>query len=118
MLRSDYNKSQHNNSYKLNTRIVLMEIERKLLLEDLNNKMISLNLSNNASIKLLINNLINTKKHQSNLDLKETFISLSSKITQNDKVSLNEAIVNLLELTNSVLPSRKRSLLELKTKLL
>ena len=29
MLRSDYNKSQHNNSYKLNTRIVLMEIERK-----------------------------------------------------------------------------------------
>ncbi len=95
-----------------------LEIERKLLLEDLNNKIISLNLSNNSSIKLLINNLINTKKHQSNLDLKETFIELSGKLTQNDKLSLNEAVVKLLELTNSVLPSRKKSLLELKTKLL
>jgi len=66
----------------------------------------------------LINNLINAKKHQSNGDLKETFLELSSKISKNDKLSMNEAIVKLMELTNSVLPLRKKSLLELKTKLM
>ena len=105
-------------SLKKLEKVFNLEIERKLMLEDVNNKIISLNLSNNAYIKLLINNLINAKKHQSNGDLKETFLELSSKISKNDKLSMNEAIVKLMELTNSVLPLRKKSLLELKTKLM
>ncbi|MEK6936529.1 MAG: hypothetical protein AABW58_00490 [Nanoarchaeota archaeon] len=105
-------------SLKKLEKVFNLEIERKLMLEDVNNKIISLNLSNNAYIKLLINNLINAKKHQSNEDLKQTFLELSNKISKNDKITLNEAIVKLMDLTNSVLPLRKKSLLELKTKLI
>ncbi len=112
-----FNLSSRRSLKKLE-KVFNFEIERKLMLEDVNNRIISLNLSNNAYIKLLINNLINAKKHQSNEDLKETFLELSAKISRNDKLMLNEAIVKLMDLTNSVLPLRKKSLLELKTKLM
>ncbi len=112
-----FNLSSRRSLNKLE-KVFNLEIERKLMLEDVNNKIISLNLSHNAYIKLLINNLINAKKHQSNADLKETFLELSNKISKNDKDSLNEAIVKLMELTNTTLPLRKKSLLELRTKLL
>jgi len=94
-----------------------IEIKRKLMLEDLNNKIISLNLSNNEYINLLINNLVSSKNPESVQNLKDLFIDISADITKKDKESLNNVIIKLTELTNTVLPLRKKSLFELKTKL-
>ena len=94
-----------------------IEIKRKLMLEDLNNKIISLNLSNNEYINLLINNLVSSKNPESVQNLKDLFIDISADITKKDKESLNNVIIKITELTNTVLPLRKKSLFELKTKL-
>ena len=95
-----------------------LEIERKLTLEDLNNKIVSLNMINNANVKSLISSLSMNKKQQQTEDLKEIFMDLSKKVSIKNKESLNEAIVTLTELSNSTLPLRKKNLLELKNKLL
>ena len=94
-----------------------LELERKLMLEEVNNKIITLDLSNNAYIKLLISNLVSTKDPQPKEDLKNIFTDLSQKISINNKEILNEVIVKLTELSNSIFPFRKKSLFELRTKL-
>lgn len=93
-----------------------IEIQRKLILEEVNNNILTMDLSSNTYINLLMNKLVNIKPHQ-NEDLKDMFIDISNKILKNDKESLNEAILKLNGLSNSVIPLRKKSLLELKSKL-
>ena len=92
-----------------------LEVERKLMLEDVNNKVLSLDLANNAPVKLLVDNII-TNKPQQTEDLKNIFLELK-EIPFNSSETLHNLIAKLTEISNKTIPLRKKSLLELKNKL-
>jgi len=104
------------NSVKKLEKIFNMEVQRNLVLEELNDNIIPLGIEKNKSVRGLINELISLKRPFENTDLKDTIMNICGDIVKNDKDSLNKAIVNLTEITNNVLPSRKRALYELKNK--
>ncbi|MBI2672186.1 hypothetical protein HYX16_04595 [Candidatus Woesearchaeota archaeon] len=116
-----FNKSlfstKSKNSLKKLEKAFNMEVQRNLVLEDLNDRIIPLGIERNKSLKPLINEVISLKRPFQNADLKDTIMEICGDIVKNDKDSLNKAIVKLTEITNNVLPSRKRALYELKNKI-
>jgi hypothetical protein len=105
------------NSLKKLEKAFNKEVQRNLMLEDLNDRIIPLGIEKNKSLKVLINELVSLKRPFQNADLKDTIMEICGYIVKNDKDSLNKAIVKLTEITNNVLPSRKRALYELKNKI-